>query len=527
VLSPAALLTHLEHRLPLLSDGARDLPARQRTLRATIAWSDDLLDEGDKALFRRLAVFVGGFTLEAAEALCAGADHAAPRGAVLEGLTSLVEKSLLWMPRGAEADGRFAMLDTIREYALAQLARGDELPLLRRRHAAIFRDLAERAEPGLRGGEQQAWLGRLERELDNLRAALRWAREGGEAELGLRLAGALWYFYHVHGHIGEGRGWLEGLLAQAGAGPAGRPTVAPAVRAKALAGAGWLAYVQTDYDRGNALAEEGLALYRELKDALGGALALEVLACVAMDRGDYGRATTLEEESLAARRAAGDAWWITLALTNLGLLAGLQGDDARARALLEESLALQRGLGDLRGMALSLLNLGTFAVAEGDLARAQALLEESLTLQRALEDAPNAVEGVEDMAQVAAARGQPRQGVRLLGAAEALRAAEMGRERHRPLRADWEAVKDDVMRRAVRRKFETHADLRALLLSTGDADIIENAPRDYYWGCGATGTGKNMLGRILMEVRAALRQETDADAGVHSTTEPCATTMHE
>jgi predicted ATPase len=427
VLTPQVLLQRLEQRLPLSTHGARDLPARQQTLRDTIAWSDNLLTDDDRRLFRHLAVFAGGFSLEEAVAVAAPSSDAGPtetaarEGDVLEGVASLVDKNLLISGGAVGGAPRFTMLATIRDYAVESLEEDGGLVAQRRRHALFFRGLAEEAEPKLHGAEQQDWLARLEADHDNLRVAMRWARESGEHELGLRLAGSLWYFWFARGYLREGRAWLQSLMAPAG--KEGLSGVAAAVRAKALSGAAWLAYVQTDYERAVPLAEESLALWRELGEAVGSAAALTSLGCVALDRGDYARARPLLDESLALARAAADSWWIAVSLINLGLLAGLQGDYPRARELLEESLALERARGDARNVAYALTNLGTFAVTQGDLERAWSVLEESLPLHRDLGDTAGAVEGLEDVARIAAAQGQPRRAARLLGAAEALRDA--------------------------------------------------------------------------------------------------------
>jgi predicted ATPase/DNA-binding XRE family transcriptional regulator len=412
-----SLLARLERRLPTLTGGARDLPERHQTLRAALAWSYDLLPDAEQALFRRFSVFAGGATLASVVALMGGA----PDENALEELAALLDHSLLRHTGEVAGEPRYGMLETIREYALEQLAASGEQEDTERAHAGHYLAIAEAAEPALRGPEQAAWMEWLEAEVDNLRAALGWAGASEESELGLRLAASLWYFWSVRGYLREGRTWLERLLTMARA--TGRPAMAPAVRAKALGGAAWLAYVQTDYDRVVPPAEESLALSRDLGDDMGCAIALTSLGCVALDQGDYTQATPLLEESLARARAAADTWGITMSLNNLGLLVGLQGDYQRARELLEESLALGRARGDVRNVAYALDNLGTFALAQGDLTRARIAVEESLPLHRDLRETAGAVEGLEDMARIAAARGQPQQAARLFGAAEALRSA--------------------------------------------------------------------------------------------------------
>jgi predicted ATPase len=368
---PPALLARLSSRLTLLVGGPRDVPARQQTLRATLDWSYSLLTAAERTLFARLAVFVGGRTLEAIEAVCN------PQGDldVLEGMESLVEKNLLRQEEGVGGEPRLVMLETIHEYARERLEASGEAEEVRRRHAEYFVALAEAAAPELTGPQQGAWLQRLEAEHDNLRAALAWSRQQAAWEVGLRLGGALWRFWFMHGHLSEGRRWLEAVLGGRGAAPA------PA-RATALNGAGMLAYHQ----------------------------------------GDYGRATALYEEALALKRELGDKGGIAVLLNNLGEVAYAQGDYGRATVLYEESLALRRELSDKGGIALSLRNLGNVAYEQGDYGRARALHEESLALCREIGNKYNAAYCLEGLAAVVCAQGQPERGARLLGAAAALRA---------------------------------------------------------------------------------------------------------
>jgi len=450
LLSPPAMLARLGRRLPLLTGGARDRPGRQQTLRDTIAWSHDLLDRSEQRLFRRLAVFVGGCTLEAAEAVCTvegdlGID-------VLDGLGSLVDKSLLRQGE-QEREPRFGLLETTREFALEQLQASGELVDLRRRHAAYFLGLAEEAELKLRTAEQDRWMARLESEHDNLRAVLAWSHtEAGEAQTGLRLAGALGWFWYVHGHHTEGRRWLDTVLA-AGSGAAGT------VRAKALAAAGQLVQRQAEYSRATAMIEEALALYRAAEDTSGVAWSLSLLAF--FPQGSAERATALLEESLALYRASGDAWGIAWALGCWGFVATQRGDWERAAPLLDESLAMFRRLGHTWGIARALSYLGrvehalgnqdraaelfeeslprlralddTWAIAlalnwlgklvldRGDTERAGALQRESLALFRTLDDVWGIAACLDQLAYVASSEGNARRAVRLLGAAEALR----------------------------------------------------------------------------------------------------------
>ena len=380
VLGLEQLTARLADRFRLLTGGSRTALPRHQTLRATLEWSYALLPEPEQQLFERLAVFAGGWTLEAAEAV--GAGQGIDPADVLELLAQLVNKSLVAAQEGLGGEARYRLLETLRQYGWEGLTRRGDLEATQRRHAAFFLALAERAEPEMTGAEQGLWLARLEQEHDNLRAALQWAMDCAEAELGLRLAGALERFWWVRGRTSEGRRWLEGLLAVAGSGGA----ALAATRAKALSGAGILAGEQSDYPRAAALLEENLALCRSLGDKRGSAWSLSYLAAMARDQAEYRRATELLEESLALFRDLGDNVGSAYALNHLGRTATYQGDHARAAALLEESLALSRDLGDKVGSAYALINLGRAATYQGEHARAAALLEESLALSRGLGD---------------------------------------------------------------------------------------------------------------------------------------------
>jgi predicted ATPase/class 3 adenylate cyclase len=403
VLSPQALLDRLGSRLKLLTGGARDVPARQQTLRNTIEWGYDLLTGGEKQLFRRASVFRGGRTLEAVEEVCNAVGDLEVD--VLDGVTSLVDKSLMYTVEGKGGEARYWMLETIYEHAIEKLDESGEGEEIRRQHALYFMKLGERAEPELRGAQQGEWLGRLEDEHDNIRAVLRRGMESSGAvsnpeavealEIGLQLAGALWRFWYVRGHFSEGREWMTGLLGLSrlmaspelpGVRDGGTAESQPALvtyRARALHGAGVLADMQGDYAYARSLHEESLALRRELEDKSGIADSLNNLGIVADMQGDYAYARSLYEESLALRRELEDKWGIAGSLGNLGGLAYSQGDYATARSLQEESLALRRELEDKGGIAGSLARLGGVEVGTGGvergvrlLAAVQALLEE-------------------------------------------------------------------------------------------------------------------------------------------------------
>jgi predicted ATPase/class 3 adenylate cyclase len=377
---PQAILPRLGRRLELLRGGARDMPERHQTLRHAIAWSYDLLEGGEQVLFRRLAVFARGCTLEAVEAVCQAVHDSAvgPEQSleVLDGVASLVDKSLLRQQEQASGEPRFRMLETIREYGLECLTASGEEPAVRRTHADYYLALAEAAEPALAGPAQTTWLERLEAEHDNLRAALRWAEEGGEAEIGLRLAGALCQFWLMRGHLREGQERLARLLRLAGASPY------TATRAKALTRAGHLADNLSDYAAAHAFFEESLAIWRELGDKGGIAAALNDLGWVAGHRNNPTTARALSEESLAIWRELRDKGGIATSLRNLWHVAYYQGEYVAAYALGQESLGLRQELGDKRGIAFELGGLGRTAHRQGDYKRATALLEEALALFR-------------------------------------------------------------------------------------------------------------------------------------------------
>jgi predicted ATPase/class 3 adenylate cyclase len=378
---PMALLARLSSRLAILTGGPADLPARQQTLRNTIDWSYQLLDAGEKALFARLGVFVGGWNLAAAEAVCT-IDGDRPLE-VLDGIASLLDKSLLRQPEGVDVEPRFTMLETIREYALERLAASGEGEAIRQRHALFFTNLAEEIEPNLVNADRGRWLQQLDPELDNVRTALAWSRtEIGRGELGIRLAGALGWFWYFRGHLSEGYAWLDGALAQTEA--LGR-TMA---RAKALTAAARLAYYQNDRDpAASTLAAEGVALWRELRDDRGLAYALIVLGLTHLDQDDTATACVLLDESVALFRALGDKSGCAHSLVYRGVISThTPGNQAVARPFLEESEAIYRELGDQWGLGGTLYNLALVSRRQGDITAARRLVEESLTLFRSAED---------------------------------------------------------------------------------------------------------------------------------------------
>lgn len=396
MLSPGAMLARLDRRLEVLTGGPRDLPARQQTLRQAIAWSDELLDPEEQGLFRRAAVFVGGFTLEAVEAVV-GKDDAID---VLSAMTSLVDKSLLRQDEGqGNLETRFSMLESVREYALERLAEAGETQRLHARHAEYFLAFAEHAEAGLIGAHQAGWLASVQQEHDNLRAALQWLTKHGPADHGLRMAAALRRFWRARGYLREGRQQLAALLAlpEAGGSPA---------RAKALHAAGWLAREQGDYAEARALFEESLRIYRTLGDERGTGWALVDLAFLTRYEGDYARASAFLDESLPLLRQAGDQEGVAAALGNLGLIARDQGNVKAAEERLQGSLELWHELGDRVGIGWTLTALGMAARVAGRGETARSRLERSLLLWRELGDRQNTANVLGTLAALARDAGE-------------------------------------------------------------------------------------------------------------------------
>jgi non-specific serine/threonine protein kinase len=394
VLPPEAMLARLGNRFDLLTGGARDLPDRQRTLRATLDWSYDLLSVAERLLFVRLAVFAGGWTLEAAEAVCGVGDEVE----MFEHLTALVDKSLVQQRSSDRPEPRFGMLETVREYATERLEESGDLESLLRRHAAYFLKLAEEEERASQGPLQRVWMDRLEIEHDNLRAALsRSLAPQGDMDMGLQLTGALSHFWYVREHHSEARMWLQRALEQ--------HSVATAARAKVLVGAGRLAWFQGELRRGNALLEEGLALYRDLGDDAGAAFTLLVLGRIAVSQGNRKRGAPLVEKGLASFRQQGNEWGMARALIVLGDVALFEGEVDRAAANFQKSLDISRDLEDAEGIALSLLYLGRAAHMRGEAARSETLLKESLAVFRESGDSRGVAEVLLELGRVARAQG--------------------------------------------------------------------------------------------------------------------------
>ena len=427
VLSPAALRRRLEQRLPLLTGGPRDLPERQQTLRGAIAWSYDLLSPDEQTLFRRLAAIHGGATLDAVASVCLEPDRTLPSGApggaplddvaLLGLLQSLSAKSVIVIDRDDDGEPRFGMLETVREFALEQLSSsaesavsGDaaEEALVRRRHADFFLELARQRLDKRHTTSARLLRGRMEREHDNLRAALEWCLATRDVERALALSGALWVFWSGQRHFSEGRKWLDRVLVLA---DELLPDSPPhAARARALLGAAWLAYKQGD-PIARRYGDRAVTLYRALGDPTELATALRWVSCVY----EYERGMELARESLALNESLGDDRGRASALVLVGELARVRGDYAAARAAYEESLAVVDGIdGEARpGRCVTIANLGYVTLRTGDAAEAAQLFETSLR-----EEGPYA-EIISGFAGCALAMGDPERAARLLGGIQA------------------------------------------------------------------------------------------------------------
>jgi predicted ATPase/DNA-binding CsgD family transcriptional regulator len=452
----------LEASLDFLKGASRTAEARQQTLRATIDWGHDLLSGVERAFFRGLSAFSGGWTLEAAEAVCSGGDIGWED--VLDLLSGLVDKSLVVAGTGTGGAVRYRMLEPLRRYAIEKLEQSEEVDEVRDRHAAFFLALAEEAEPELEGSRQGAWSDRLEGEHDNLRAALSWLLAGRRTEQALRLGAALWRFWFTRGYLSEGTGWMERVLAE------GELEASP-VRVGALEGMGWLLQFQGDYERARTTYEEMLELSRALGDKLNVATALNSLGTVAaqqgntrharaylqenlevleeleeeqgnaattlkrfhalnllgylaiIEEGDYARGASLWEESLALARETGDVDRVGNALSNLGYARLLLGDYKRAKALCEEALSLahERGSAGMEIVPSALVNLGLSFLGVGDYERAKTPFAEALARSQSSGQKPQVIDALEGMSSLAGVTGAATRAAHLWGAAEAAR----------------------------------------------------------------------------------------------------------
>jgi predicted ATPase/DNA-binding CsgD family transcriptional regulator len=430
ILSPQALLARLDNRLALLVHGARDLPQRQQGMRDAVIWSYDLLSPDEQALFRRLGVFVDGIDLGAAEAVVRQTDRRTDgqhessllSDSVLDGLASLLDKSLLSRVEAFDSAPRFVMLETIREFSLERLTAEGEGESTRSAHADWCTQLVETALPFLEGPEQAAWFDRLDADHGNLRAALAWVVDHDPAR-SLRLVAGLWRYWAVRGYVTEGRSWLGRAVAANRGNPSPRPPTGASPSdawSEALYGASVLASMGQDQERGAALADELLAMSRERGDRSGVGKALNLLGNAALKQGELQRAKVLYDDAFGHLRAPEDEPWIAVVLDNLGTIAHLLGDHERATDLLEQALATWRRLGNAWGVAVALHDLGDSAYRQGDFDRAEALFRDSLALNAVERDRPGVAWCLERLGLVAAVRGDHERAVRLLGAAEGL-----------------------------------------------------------------------------------------------------------
>jgi len=409
-LSIEQIAARLDDRFALLTSGSRIAPSRQQTLRATLDWSYELLTETERELFRQLSVFVGGFTLEALESV-ALLDSTQ---SILDALSRLVDKSLLLVEQ--QDQPRYRFLEPIRQYARDKLNESRESNSIQDRHLNYYLRVAEEAEPYLFRAGQQDWKNRLELDHDNLRVALAWSLKSNQIEAGLKMAGALAWFWHSKGHLSEGNLWLEKLLAS-GSGTQGKE------RAKALRASSILSTDTGDYIRARAFAESSIKLYREIGDNRGAGLVLVDLGGSLHRDGREEEAIESLEESLRLLRATGERWEIAYALVWLGDAWFRMGDIERAATNWEESLRLTQELGDHFVMAWSLGGLADVTRVRGDYKRATGMFKESLSLYQSSGDKHGPPYSLEALGLVAAAQGNAKRAARLWGAASAWREA--------------------------------------------------------------------------------------------------------
>jgi non-specific serine/threonine protein kinase len=400
IFSPQALLSRLDRSLDVLTGGGRDLPARQRTLRQAIAWSYDLLEEDEKRFFRKLGIFRGGWTIEAAEKVC-GED-------AIDRLSALVDKSLVHRTDGASGEPRFFLLELIREFASEKLVESGELDAARKAHLATFIDLAERAAPNLTGPDQRVWSAVLKNDHDNLREALAQADPGREAEQALRLGAALWRFWVMQGHLREGHARLQGVLALSGA---SRPSEA---RAQVLNGLGTIVFTYLGFAEARPILEDALSVCRTLQYRKGLALALNSLGFVRFHLGDYDGARAVCSEGLALNRELGETRGVAVALNNLGWLTNHTGEFKDSVAFFEESLLYRRNVKDPRGIGFALINMAWSLIYWGRFDRARKNLEEAEAMVRSLDDAQIPAWAVEMRGYLHLAQGEFDDAVRLL-----------------------------------------------------------------------------------------------------------------
>ncbi len=411
VLPVEQIANRLDDCFGLLSAGGRTAMPRHRTLHATMDWSHELLGQKERALFRRLSVFAGGFSLEAAESVCAGEEL--ERDEVLELLSHLVDKSMV-TAREEAGEARYRLLETVQQYGREKLSELGEVGQARERHVGCYLALAEEAEPELKGERQVAWLERLERDHDNLRATMAWLLGRGEPEKAAGLGWALWLFWGIRGHFAEGRRWMEqALSAKGGAMPA-------SARAKALFVAGMMANYQGDHRSAEPLIEESLTLFRELEDKPGTAYALSNAGFAASGQGRHQRAITLNAEAVDLFLEVEEKWGAAIQLCFLAVAWRDRGDHVRAKPLAERGLALSREVGERQAISAALYTLATLSQAERDHESARDLFEEGLKLSAELGNEADVAHCLEGLASIAGAEGRIVCAARLWGAEEAL-----------------------------------------------------------------------------------------------------------
>jgi predicted ATPase/DNA-binding CsgD family transcriptional regulator len=412
VLSVEEISERLDDSFGLLAAGSRTAMPRQRTLHATMDWSHELLSKKERALFRRLSVFAGGFTLEAAESICAG--EQLQRDEVLEVLSQLVDKSMVV---ALEPDGaaRYRLLETIRQYGRERLEEAGEAAHIREQHAGYYLAVAEEAEPELQGEGQVAWLERLETEHDNLRVAMAWLLERGESEVAARLGWALWLFWGIRTHLAEGRRSMERALSARGS-----VAMSASARARALFVAGMMANYQGDHLSAEPLVQESLRLFNELEDKVGTAYALSNAGYVALGKGRYQQAIAVIEKAADLFLEQGEKWGAAIELGFLAVAWRNQGDHERARRLAERALAISREIGERQATTSALYTLAILAQTEGEDERARNLLEEGLRLSAELGNEANVAHCLEGLASMYGAEGKIVRAARLWGAEEAV-----------------------------------------------------------------------------------------------------------
>jgi non-specific serine/threonine protein kinase len=410
LMSPATILGRLEHQLALLTGGPRDMPVRQQTMRTTLQWSYELLDEKERRLFASLAVFVGGFTLEAAEAVCGpmtepGTEHFS----VLDGITSLIEHNLLTAKEQRQDESRFQMLEVVRQFALETLKQSGKKDDVDRLYAEYFCAFGETAESQLQAAQSAEWLNKLESDYDNLRAALQWASEK-DPTIGQRLAGAIWRFWWLHGHIREGCDQLGLFLSLA-------PT-ADGVRAKLLSGAAQLNRLRGNRELARSYSEEELRLARSTGDKKNAALSLQRLGFLRLDDGELAEARALLEDGLQFALELGDKQVLGMLYNGLGELSRLQEDFERATDFYLKALAFNREAGDRVRQTTNLINLGATALSQNDLTTAASYYREGLTIASKMDDMNGTLYCLEGMAGTYWAIRSQQTAATLLGAAD-------------------------------------------------------------------------------------------------------------